>query len=217
MSVFKHNNNLYIKNLELILSNNNSLNPFVEHKCMRPGLCGIDTLVLINWLKLIGAKKVVEFGCGTTSIRMKNAGINVKSFSIGYPVHGPQSGIEFIKCDLLTMDKDTILSSINSADAIVIDCLHEFDFAKYYHENFLTKTDRPVWIHDVYNYETWGEYKYGEAEYLYKHVFNKTHEIFTMTDIPLEKQKLKEIFNIDIDKHIGRDKIGVCSVIINPY
>jgi hypothetical protein len=181
-----------------------------------PGLCGVDSLILVSWLKSIGAKKVVEFGCGTTTKRMTVAGFEVTSFSKGLPGNlGKESNIEFIKCNLFSIDKNVVLAHINDADAIVIDCEHSWAFPKYYHENFLNKTDRPIWIHDVFNYRTLNAYRYGEAKYLYEEVFNKTHEIFAMTDIPSRIPQLTELFGMNIKKHQGKTGTVVCSVILN--
>lgn len=161
-------------------------------------------------------KKVVEFGCGATTLEMLAAGVNLHTFSLEVSNPAKAFGnIKFTECDLADMFfVKQIRDELKDAELLVIDADHSWSFAKFYHENYLRDFEGFVWIHDYFANAICGEQKYLE-----RFVVGKTHEIVFRTDLPL--YQLKEISD-DIGYNLthwsrsraGMKRASLCSVLL---
>ena len=154
--------------------------------------CKFDLYILFQFIKLLGVKKITEFGYGLSSKIMSEVGLDVTSFSLGISDAGVKSKVnktKFIQCNLYDKSfRKQILQSCMQADLIVIDCEHSYEMAEYYSEQFLNKCLKPVFIHDMT-----GPYRgniENEQGYIEKYLIKNTNDVFAYTDI----QNYSDIF-----------------------
>lgn len=166
--------------------------------------------------------KITELGCGVTTVELCRLGFDVECFSVDISGPAKDAGFnpKFNKCDVMDPEwLDRIQKSVSESQLLVIDALHTEEFAKYYAENIFPYAQGPIWIHDYWNTSR-SPIPYGEQRYLDKHVIGNTHDIWTMTDLPLEE--LKEVseevgFDLTRQKHdMWPHNIGprLCSVLL---
>lgn len=157
------------------------------------GFCKIDLYFLLQFARHIGARKVVEFGYGLSSKIMKEAGLDVTSYSLSRSTAGKKYEVDpagFVQCNVLDKERTSeILSAWQEADLVVIDCAHTWEMAKHYSEEFLNRSKKPVVIHDMTGPGKPNSYR--EQDYLDKFVIGKTYSVFAYTD--LKKPQHKQI------------------------
>jgi len=171
------------------------LKPWEEPKHSGRTICPADLLILTRLIDQIGAKKVIEFGCGVTTQEMTAKGVGLTTFSleVSHPIK--PDGIEFVKCNLKDPDViERVRNELEDTDLLVIDAEHTYAFAKMYHENYIRFYDGPIWIHDYFEKSLTGEQKY-----LDQHVIGRTHKKILMMDLP--HKTLREISN-EIDYNL---------------
>lgn len=189
-------------------------------------ICSFDLFFLTRLAKYMSydAEKVrvTEFGCGATTVEMCRLGFDVECFSVDVSNSAKAVGFSptYNQCDVMDPEwLDRIIESVKKSHLLVIDALHTATFAKYYSENIFPHTKCPIWIHDYWNTSR-SPIPYGEQRYLDVHVIGATHDIWTMTDLPLGE--LKELsdevgFDLTKQKHNGwPHNIGprMCSVVL---
>jgi len=185
-------------------------------------ICSFDLFFLRKLAEHQKATRVTEFGCGATTMELTKAGFGVKSFSLDISMAAQKAEIkvDFVKCNV--MDKsflDQIIESVKQSQLLVIDCLHSEEMAKYYSTFVFPHADCLIWIHDYWNDKKY--IPYGEQRYLDRNVIGKTHDIWTLTDLPKEELKIvgeRIGFKVEGQKHprplTKNDGPKLCSVVL---
>ena len=107
--------------------------------------------------------KVVEFGCGATTVELCRLGYDVETFSVDISKAAKKAGLtaKFNRCDVMDPEwLDRIIESVRGASLLAIDALHTYEFAEYYAKNIFPHVTCPIWIHDYWN--STGYIPYGE-------------------------------------------------------
>jgi len=173
-------------------------------------ICSFDLFFLTRFAEYVSYGdepiKVTEFGCGATTIELCRLGVEVECFSVGVSNPAKEVGFNpiYSRCNVMDPEwLDKIIESIKTSHLLVIDALHTEEFAEYYVKNIFPYVRCPIWIHDYWNTNR-GSIPCGEQRYLDREVIGATHEIWTMTDLPLEelREVSKEIgFDLTIQRH----------------
>jgi hypothetical protein len=148
------------------------------------GINPFDMWTLKNYVANRNIKVVTELGCGSTTYFLRLLDVECRSFALEDAIH---SNVGFFKCDIF-QSADKILESCATSDMLLIDSLHHYEMAKFYHNNILSKINLPVFMHDWFDD---GDRAYSEQKYWLENILNKDYELFLMTRIydkcPIEK------------------------------
>jgi len=178
---------------------------WVEPDTKAKSICSFDLFFLTKLAEDLVPKRITELGCGATTMELCKAGHKVTSFSLDISEAAKKADIEvdFVQCNVMDRSYlDQIIESVKQSELLLIDCLHTKEMAQYYSKNILPHANCLVWIHDYWNAS--GYVPYGEQRYLDREVINKTHRIWTLTDLPRKELKVvsKQIgFDITNQKH----------------
>jgi hypothetical protein len=172
----------YVTDYSLIIKNfGNTVNGEFDFEKMknRYGGCVVgvhpfDMWVLENYVFGNNIKTVTELGCGSTTYFLRSIGVNCVSYSLA---DAGLFNIEFIKCDIF-QSAERIVESCLVSDMLLIDSVHHYKMAEFYHTNILPYINLPIFIHDWFDN---GEVGYSEQKYWVENILNKDYELFLMT------------------------------------
>jgi hypothetical protein len=139
---------------------------------LNAGMNSLDFVILNNYIKSSNIKTITELGCGSTSRFLNLKDINRTTFAL-IEVGGDDT-IDYIKCDIFEKANE-ILESAKESDLILIDSLHNDTMAKFYFNNVLKQTMKPVFIHDFFDR---GKQCYSEQSFWEENIINKFYNLY---------------------------------------
>lgn len=154
---------------------------------LNAGMNSFDFVILNNYIKEKGIKKVTELGCGSTSQFLDMSGVERKSFALIQA--GGTIPLEYEKCDIFK-NSEAIFESAKDSDLILIDSLHSYDMSSFYFEHILKKCKKPVYMHDVFDK---GKNCYSEQTFWEKHIAGKSYNLIICSNA-YPAQRTDEIY-----------------------
>ncbi len=192
--------------------------PFLQDSFPAKALCAFDIHTMLSYINQYRIQSVTEFGFGVSTAILSLMGVRVRSFSLDVSAQGKRhfvgSKMKFTECDLMDENfREQIYASCLMSDLIVIDCFHSYQMAAYYYKHFLSRTLKPIFIHDMHNFAR-SRLITGEQHFLMDHVIDKTYEVFTATDLlgPEKKMLCEELSVTPVGKGMAR----CCAMILHP-
>jgi len=224
--------NIMIENYRKILKEPFDLDKI--KKCTRngKGMCEFDLYILGQYIKQKKIKKIIELGCGTSTVFLKSLD-NIEVFTycqdtlerVPRSSSPPVKNHHLIRMFINESNIEEIYKNCIDADLILIDCDHSKQFTELYYHKLLKRIKIPVFIHDFFTSgNIWPEEKYLknvlQSEKIFK-IFIATNDIKD----PKKIEIVNEIENLckfeDIQMFV-REPYGsdawppACSVILEP-
>jgi hypothetical protein len=187
------------------------------------GLNPFDLFVIKEFIQKNNIKKVLEFGCGSTSELFDSIiGVDRTTYALEFVYNGVGSTIENsrIKFNSINLHNLTLSEDeLKQYDMILIDSDHTAEMANHLVKNFLEKTNYsiPVIVHDFFIPHHMS-YPQENMYYVNNLIENKKMNLYLMTDFEdVDLDEINKIKNIDLEtqkyeKHI----IPRCIAILTP-
>ena len=146
------------KNLKKITEGNNLYNETTMNELTEGGIGinWIDLFFLDKYLKFNNITKILEIGCGTSTVFLENSNYEIETIALDYTTlmrHGSLNlhavlknrNIKFSKLDFcLDSNLDKVYELLKDKEFVLIDGDHSYAFAKRYFDVILSKFKLPV-------------------------------------------------------------------------
>lgn len=154
---------------------------------LNAGMNSFDFVILNNYIKEKGIKKVTELGCGSTSQFLDMIGVQRKTFALTQAAGSRP--IEYIQCDIFK-NSQAILESAEDSDMILIDSLHSYEMSSFYYEKILSICKKPVFMHDIFDKN---KNCYSEQTFWEEHIAGKSYNLIISSNA-YPPQRTDEIY-----------------------